>query len=78
MRSESGVMLFQVGEEVRHPYGGKRAPLIVCRDWREALVAVAAHEARHIQQYQRNKPRSEVDCERFAAKALDRYRAETA
>jgi hypothetical protein len=58
----------------QHAYGGKRSPLIEYRDWREALVAVAAHEARHIQQFQRNRPRSEVDAERFAAKALDHYR----
>lgn len=59
----------------RHPYGGKRSPLIVVNDWREHLVTVAAHEARHIWQYQHAKPRSEVDCERFAAKALARFRA---
>ena len=57
-----------------HPYGGKRSPLIEHRNWREALVAVAAHEARHIWQYQHNKSRSEVDAERFAAKRLSAYR----
>jgi hypothetical protein len=59
---------------VRRPYGGKRAPVLEYRNWREGLVAIAAHEARHIHQYQHGKPRSEVDCERFAAKALERYR----
>jgi hypothetical protein len=57
-----------------HPYGGKRSPLIICNDWREWLVSVAAHEARHIWQFQNGKPRSEVECERFAAKALARFR----
>lgn len=62
------------GETIRHPYGGKHSPLIVVNDWREALVTVAAHEARHIHQYRHKRPLSEVDCERFAAKALERYR----
>lgn len=62
----------------RHPYGGKRSPLITMTTWREAVVAVAAHEARHIWQYQHSKPRSEVDAEKFAARALDRYRASLA
>lgn len=61
-----------------HPYGGVRSPLIEYRDWREGLVAVAAHEARHIWQYRHGKPMSEVDAERFAAKALDRFRQEEA
>lgn len=69
-----GVRKAQWQRMIRRPYGGKRSPVIVCVNWREALVAVAAHEARHIQQFQRNKPRSEVDAERFAAKALERYR----
>lgn len=64
------------GVTERHPYGGKRSPLIEMADWREALVAVAAHEARHIQQFQWHARRSEVDAERFAARALQRYRAE--
>jgi hypothetical protein len=75
MRTVGGVEQARAGEPIRHPYGGKRSPLIVVNDWREALVAVAAHEARHIHQHRRKKPLSEVDCERFAAKALARYRA---
>lgn len=62
----------------RYPYGGKRAPLIECRNWREGLVMLAAHEARHIHQYRGNKRRSEVDCERFAAKRLSEYRRSVA
>jgi hypothetical protein len=30
--------------DFKHPYGGKGSPLIVKEDWKEALVAVAAHE----------------------------------
>lgn len=71
---EAGRQWFELLEPVRHPYGGQRSPLIDMADWREALVAVAAHEARHIWQYQHNKPRSEVDCERFAARRLAEYR----
>jgi hypothetical protein len=57
-----------------HPYGGKRSPLIEMQDWREAMVAVAAHEFCHIHQFQNNLPRSEVQCERAAAKRLEAYR----
>jgi hypothetical protein len=62
-------------EPVRHPYGGKHAPLIVMADWREALVVVAAHEARHLWQFATKAPRSEVDAERHAAMTLTAYRA---
>lgn len=58
-----------------HPYGGKRSPLIEMQDWREALVAVAAHEARHHYQMSHRKPMSEVDAEKHAAKVLARYRS---
>lgn len=60
------------------PYGGAGSPLITVNNWREGMVVIAAHEARHIHQYRHGKPASEVDCERFAAEALDRYRAEAA
>lgn len=63
------------GYEFRAPYGGVTSPRIDMADWREAVVAVAAHEARHMYQFAHAKPMSEVDCERFAARALDRYRA---
>ena len=62
------------GEPVRHPYGGKRSPLIELADWREALVAVAAHEARHHYQMSKGKTASEVDAEKHAAKVLARFR----
>lgn len=58
-----------------HGYGGKRSPIITMNDWREALVAVAAHEARHVWQFEHEAPGSEIDAERFAAARLDEYRA---
>jgi hypothetical protein len=60
--------------ESRTPYGGKGSPPIEMMDWREGLVALAAHEFNHIRQFQNNWPRSEVDCEKFAAKRLAAYR----
>jgi len=38
------------------------------------LVAVAAHEARHIEQFRHGLRRAEADCEWFAAAALERLR----
>lgn len=75
-RYVDGVEQWRAAELIveRRPYGGKSAPEYTVCDWREALVAVAAHEGRHLYQYQRNKPASEVDAERAAARALDVYR----
>ena len=52
----------------------KRSPPVEVACWREALVTVAAHEAKHIEQYRRGDPRSEVACERFAAWVLEVFR----
>lgn len=71
---DNAVVRVDVGIPFRHPYGGIRSPFIEVRDWREALVAIAAHEGRHVQQFQRSRPRSEVDAERFAAKRLEAFR----
>jgi hypothetical protein len=60
---------------MKHPYGGQRSPLIVMNDWEEGLIALAAHEGRHVHQQRNGKPRSEVDAERFAAKRLEAWRA---
>jgi hypothetical protein len=59
----------------QHGYGGKHSPVLEFHDWREALVAVAAHEARHIWQYQTDAPRSEVDAEQAAGRRLAEFRA---
>jgi hypothetical protein len=57
-----------------HPYGGKRSPLIEMQDWQEGFIALAAHEFHHINQFQNNLPRSEVECEKAALATLTLYR----
>ena len=52
-----------------------RFPFFVCNDWREWLVKIAAHEAKHIEQYRKGSIRSEISCEHFSVAVLDRYRA---
>jgi hypothetical protein len=63
---------------VPHAYGGKGSPVMEHRNWREWLVALAAHEFNHIYQFQNKLPGSEVACEKRAASALERYRASKA
>jgi hypothetical protein len=84
------LVTIKIGNGVSYPVGpqnrnGKapdevgprnRFPFFTYGDWREWLVAAAAHEARHIHQYRQGERRSEVDCERFAEEALNRYRSE--
>ncbi len=56
----------------------KTAPEMTASDWRERLLAVAAHEAYHVKQFRSGMRRSEVTAERWAVKVLTRYRqAET-
>ena len=69
-----GKDVYERCEIQRHPYGGVSSPLIEMNDWKEALIAVAAHEARHIHQFRNRLPASEIDCERFAAETIQRYR----
>ena len=66
--------IFERRHVTREGYGGKKSPIIQVRDWRECLVMVAAHEARHIHQFRNKLRASEIDCERFAAAAVERYR----
>jgi hypothetical protein len=51
------------------------APWITVGDWRERLVALAAHEACHVRQFRGGLRRSEVEAERWAARILDAWRA---
>lgn len=51
-----------------------RFPFFVCHDWEEWLVKLAAHESRHIEQFRARVRCSEIDCERFALQALERFR----
>src|SRR2546427_10232796 len=51
-----------------------RFPFFVCADWQEWLVKLAAHEAKHIEQFRDGSRCSEIACERFAVGVLERYR----
>lgn len=51
-----------------------RFPFFTIRTWQEVVVRLAAHESRHIHQYRHQRPRSEIECERFAERALELYR----
>lgn len=49
-------------------------PELMIEDWREEIVRLAAHEARHVHQHRHDLPRSEADAERWAAARLEEYR----
>lgn len=53
----------------------KTAPWITVGDWRERLVALAAHEACHVRQFRTGVRRSEVQAERWALRVLGTWRA---
>lgn len=74
--TDTGRTVTRNGVESREGYGGKRSPIIQLRNWQEALVMVAAHEARHIHQFRNRKRRSEIDAEKFAAKRVEAFRKE--
>lgn len=52
-----------------------RFPFFVCHDWQEWLVKLAAHEAKHIEQFRNHDRCSEISCERFAVAKLERFRS---
>lgn len=52
----------------------KRAPAYFLLNWKEALVAVTAHEGTHARQFFRRQRADEVACERAAFAALTLYR----
>ena len=52
-----------------------RFPFFVCEDWQEWLVKLAAHEAKHIEQFRHGLSCSEIDCERFAVSKLEEFRS---
>jgi hypothetical protein len=52
----------------------KTAPVFTAHDWRDQLLAVAAHEAYHVKQFRTGMRRSEVAAERWAFRALERTR----
>ena len=51
-----------------------RFPFFVCHDWQEWLVKLAAHEAKHIEQFRNQDVCSELSCERFALDRLEEFR----
>jgi hypothetical protein len=51
----------------------RTAPWITTYDWREGLVALAAHEACHVRQFQHDLRRSEVEAERWAKSVLEAW-----
>ena len=53
----------------------RRAPVVQVVDWLEELVHLAAHEARHVAQFRLGVVKSEVDAERWAAAAVERFRS---
>jgi hypothetical protein len=55
-----------------------RFPFFVCVDWREWLVKLAAHEAKHIEQFRAGDSCSEISCEQFAIRVLEQFRARDA
>lgn len=56
----------------------KTAGEIELQSWQEQLVHLAAHEHRHVVQFARNLPGSEVDAETYAHSVVRRFRQERA
>lgn len=56
--------------------GLKTAPKVTFASWQEELLHLSAHEANHVRQHRNGRSRSEIRCERWALKQLDRYRRE--
>jgi hypothetical protein len=52
-----------------------RFPFFVCRNWQEWLVKLAAHEAKHIEQFRDGLRCSELDCEHHAIRVLEEFRS---
>jgi hypothetical protein len=51
-----------------------RFPFFVCESWEEWLVKLAAHEAKHIEQFRDGARCSEIECESFAVAVLEQFR----
>jgi hypothetical protein len=64
----------EVKEEYEVIYGGEGSPRIVCHDWKEVLVSVTAHEARHVVDYREGTATNEASSERHALTLLEAYR----
>lgn len=80
-RKGDRLVVVRIGAPGRFPLTTKypglvTAPEYVFRDWEEALVGVAAHELTHAMQFETRSPRSEIEAERAALRAVERFRAE--
>jgi hypothetical protein len=65
------------GYPITYRYRGlSTAPWITVEDWRERLIALAAHEAYHVHQFREGLRRSEVQAERWALRRLSSWRVE--
>lgn len=53
-------------------------PSLRIESWREEIVRLAAHEARHVHQHRHGAPRSEADAERWAQARLHDHRRHAA
>ena len=68
-------------KQERRPYGTEQSPYISYGDWREFLVAIMSHEARHCYFFKNNrtflsKDEEETACEKFSLMRLTYYREE--
>jgi len=60
----------------QHRYPGmRRAPQYDVMTWQEGFVMLVAHELTHCQQFALGLPRSEIEAEKAAVRALEAYRA---
>lgn len=53
---------------------GVRAPVLTITSWQEALIAAAAHEAKHAEQTFASKPQVDAESEAYASQKLTAYR----
>ena len=70
-------MIRNRGYPITYRYRGlSTAPWTTVEDWRERLIALAAHEAYHVHQFREGLRRSEVQAERWALRRLMSWRTE--
>ncbi len=74
------LVVVRIGAPERFPYthqypGMSTASRYELHTWQEAFVALASHELMHCVQFRTNSPCSEIEAERAAVWALERYRA---
>ena len=54
----------------------KRVPDFNAENWKEMIVTILAHEFYHLKLFQKKKKQSEVKCDKYALKRLNKYRGE--